>query len=48
MAIEDEELENICVTPKTSFSWSSLQIQVQMGCEKGEIQSSMNLFLLNF
>jgi hypothetical protein len=34
--------------PKTSFSWSSLQIQLQMGCEKGEIQSSMNFFLLNY
>lgn len=44
----EDELENICVTPKTNFSWSFLQIQVQMGCEKGEIQVSMNFFLLNF
>jgi hypothetical protein len=48
MAVHDEELESVCVTPKTSFAWSSLQIQLQMGCEKGEIQSSMNFFLLNY
>jgi len=48
MAIQDEELENVCVAPKTSFSWSFLQIQLQMGCEKGNIQSSMNFFLLNY
>lgn len=40
MAIQDE-LENFCVTPKTSFSWSSLQIQLQLGCEKGSFSCSI-------
>jgi hypothetical protein len=35
MAIEDE-LENVCVTPKTSFSWSSLQIQLECQLEAND------------